>query len=131
MSEFRARVTLDTAIALAALAVPAAWLAGWPGAVGVLAAGALVVGNFWWLSRAAATAGAPGGAPPQVSGWVFAAGIRFLVLFAAFAALCAGGYAHPVAVVLGLTVLPCALIVQGLRSSTVDFSNAPGGGYRG
>lgn len=114
MTEFRARVTLETAIVLAALAGPAAWLVGPTAAVGVLAAGGLTVGNFWWLSRAA---GAPGGAPPQVSGWVFAAGIRFLVLFAAFAALCAGGYAHPVAVVLGLTVLPCALIVQGLRNA--------------
>ena len=117
MTEFRARVTLETAIVLAALAGLAAWLGGPSAAVGVLAAGGLTVGNFWWLSRAATAAGAPGGAPPQVSGWVFAAGIRFLVLFAAFAALCAGGYAHPVAVVLGLTVLPCALIVQGLRNA--------------
>jgi len=127
MTEFRARVTLETAIVLAALAGLAAWLGGPSAAVGVLAAGGLTVGNFWWLSRVATAAGAPGGAPPQVSGWVFAAGIRFLVLFAAFAALCAGGYAHPVAVVIGLTVLPCALIVQGLRNSTVDL---PGGGYR-
>jgi hypothetical protein len=117
MTEFRTRVTRETAIALAALAVPAAWLGGSSGAIGVLAAGALVVGNFWWLSRAAAAAGAPSAAPPQVSGWVFAAGIRFTVLFAAFAVLCAGGYAHPVAVVLGLSVLPCALIVQGLRDA--------------
>ena len=117
MTEFRARVTLETAIVLAALAGPAAWLGGLSAAVGVLAAGGLTVGNFWWLSRAAATAGAPGAAPPQVPGWVFAAGIRFTVLFAAFAVLCAGGYAHPVAVVLGLSVLPCALVVQGLRNA--------------
>jgi hypothetical protein len=117
MSEFRARVTLGAAIALAALAVPTAWLAGPSAAVGVLAAGGLTIGNFWWLSRAAAAAGAPRAAPPQVSGWVFAAGIRFSVLLAAFAALGAGGYAHPVAVVLGLSVLPCALIVQGFRDA--------------
>jgi hypothetical protein len=126
MTEFRARVTLGTAIALAALAVPAAWLAGPSGAIGVLAAGALAVGNFWWLSRSAAAAGGPSAAPPQVSGWVFAAGIRFTLLFVAFAALCAGGYAHPVAVVLGLGVLPCALIVQGLRDATADYPIAPG-----
>ncbi len=132
MTEFRARVTLETAIVFAALAVPAAWLVGPSAAVGVLAAGGLTVGNFWWLSRAATAAGAPGGVPPRVSGWIFAAGIRFLVLFAAFAALCAGGYAHPVAVVLGLTVLPCALIVQGLRDATTDRLTSPsGGGYRG
>ncbi len=117
MTEFRARVTLETVLALAALTVPAAWLAGSSGAIGVLAAGAFVVGNFWWLSRAAAAAGAPSAAPPQVAGWIFAAGIRFTVLFAAFAVLCAGGYAHPVAVVLGLSVLPCALVVQGLRDA--------------
>lgn len=115
MTEFRARVTLETVIALAALAVPAALLAGPSAVVGVLAAGGLTVGNFWWLSRAA-TAG-PDAAPPQVSGWVFAAGFRFTLLFAAFAALCAGGYAHPVAVVVGLTVLPCALIAGGLRDA--------------
>ena len=117
MSEFRARVTLETAIALAALAVPAAWLAGPSAAIGVLAAGGLTVGNFWWLSRAAAAAGAASAPPAQVSGWVFVAGIRFTVLFVAFAALCAGGYAHPVAVVLGLSVLPLALVVQGLRNA--------------
>ena len=53
----------------------------------------------------------------DVAGWIFGAGVRFAVLFVAFAALCAGGYAHPVAVVVGLTVLPCALIAQGLRSA--------------
>jgi hypothetical protein len=128
MTEFRARVTLETAIVLIAVAVPAAWLAGPSAAIGVLAAGGLSVANFWWLSRAAVAAGATGA--PQVSGWVFAAGIRLAVLFAAFAALCAGGYAHPVAVVLGLTVLPCALIFRGLRYATADCPIAPGGGYR-
>jgi hypothetical protein len=44
------------------------------------------------------------------------AGARYAALFVAFAALCAGGWAHPVAVVVGLTVLPCALIVGGLRT---------------
>jgi hypothetical protein len=131
MSEFRARVTLATAIVLIAVAVPAAWLGGPSAAVGVLAAGGLTLGNFWWLSRAAVAAGAAGA--PQVSGWVFGAGIRLMLLFVAFAALCAGGYAHPVAVVLGLTVLPCSLIFRGLRDAT---PTAPGpaaldGGYRG
>ena len=119
MTEFRTRVTLETAIALAALAVPAAWLAGPSAAIGVLAAGGLTVGNFWWLSRAAPATGGPTAVPPQVSGWIFATGIRFTLLFAALAALCAGGYAHPVAVVVGLTVLPCALIARGLRDATV------------
>jgi hypothetical protein len=116
-SDLRLRVTTGTAIAVLALALPAAWLAGPSGALGVLAAGALTAGNFWWLSRAATSAGNPASPRRDVAGWVFGAGIRFAVLFVAFAALCAGGYAHPVAVVVGLTVLPCAVIAQGLRSA--------------
>ena len=116
-SELRLRVTTDTAIVVAALALPAAWLAGTSGAVGLLAAGALTVGNFWWLSRAATRAGDPAARRREVAGWVLGAGARFAVLFAAFAALCAGGYAHPVSVVVGLSVLPCAVIAQGLRSA--------------
>ena len=53
----------------------------------------------------------------DVAGFILGAGARLAVLFVAFAALCAGGYAHPVAVVIGLSVLPCALIAQGLRSA--------------
>jgi hypothetical protein len=116
-SDLRLRVTMETAIVVAALALPAAWLAGPSGALGVLAAGALTAGNFWWLSRAAAGASDPASPRRDVAGWVFGAGLRYAVLFVAFAGLCAGGYAHPVAVVVGLTVLPCALIVQGLRSA--------------
>ena len=116
-SDLRLRVTTGTAIAVAALALPAAWLAGPSGALGILAAGALTAGNFWWLSRAAASASDPAAPRRDVAGWIFGAGVRFAVLFVAFAALCAGGYAHPVAVVIGLTVLPCVLIAQGLRSA--------------
>ena len=116
-SELRLRVTMATAIVVASLALPAAWLAGPSAVVGVLAAGALTVGNFWWLSRAAAGAGDPAAPRREVAGFILGAGARFAVLFAAFAALCAGGYAHPVAVVVGLSVLPCALIAQGLRSA--------------
>jgi ATP synthase I subunit len=116
-SDLRLRVTMATTIAVAALALPAAWLAGPSGAIGVLAAGVLTVGNFWWLSRAAAGAGDPAAPRREVAGWMLGAGARYALLFVAFAALCAGGYAHPVAVVVGLGVLPCALIAQGLRSA--------------
>src|SRR5215510_7409077 len=58
-SDLRLRVTTETAIAVAALALPAAWLAGPSGALGIVAAGALTAGNFWWLSRAAARASDP------------------------------------------------------------------------
>lgn len=116
-SELRLRVSIATTIVVAALAAPAAWLGGAPAAIGVLAAGALTLGNFWWLSRAAAGAGDPAAPRREIAGWILGAGARFAVLFAAFAALCAGGYAHPLAVVVGLSVLPCALIAQGLRSA--------------
>jgi ATP synthase I chain len=115
-TDLRLRVTAMTALGALALALPAAWLAGASGAVGVLAAGALTAGNFWWLSRAAVGAGDPASPRRDVAGWILGAGARYAVLFVAFAALCAGGFAHPVAVVVGLTVLPCALIVGGLRS---------------
>lgn len=116
-SDLRLRVTLETVVAVVALALPAAWLAGPSAAIGVLAAGVLTAGNFWWLSRAASSAADPDAPRTEVAGWVLGAGARYAVLFAAFAALCAGGYAHPVAVVVGLSVLPCALIAQGLRSA--------------
>src|SRR5438552_16614024 len=114
IDELRARVTLEAAIAIVALAVPAAWLAGPSAAIGVVAAGALTVGNFWWLSRAAWTASDPAAGRVLAGGWMLATGGRFVVLFAAFAVLCANGWAHPVAVVVGLTVLPCTLIFRGL-----------------
>jgi hypothetical protein len=116
-SELRLRVTRETTIAIVALALPATWLGGVSGGLGVLAAGLLNLGNFWWLSRAAsASSGAAGARRRELAGWIAAAAARFTVLFAAFAALCASGYAHPVAVVVGLTVLPCALIARGLRA---------------
>jgi hypothetical protein len=114
-SELRLRVTLETTVGVVALALPAVWLGGASAGIGVLAAGLLTLGNFWWLSRAASVSGASGARRPELAGWIVAAGARFIVLFAAFAALCAGGYAHPVAVVVGLTVLPCALIARGLH----------------
>jgi len=115
ISELQLRVTLETAIAVVVLALPAAWLGGASAGIGVLAAGLLTLVDFWWLSRAASAAGASGAPRRELAGWIVAAGARFAVLFAAFAALCAGGYVHPVAMVVGLTVLPCALIARGLR----------------
>jgi L-2-hydroxyglutarate oxidase LhgO len=124
-SDLRLRVTMETAIVAAALAVPAGWLVGSSAAIGVLAAGALTVGNFWWMSRAASRASDPTAPRIEVAGWILGTGARFAVLFAAFVALCAGGYAHPVAVVVGLSVLPCALIAHGLRSARAIEQEIP------
>ena len=115
VSDLRVRVTLETTVAVFGLALPAAWLGGASAGIGVLAAGPLTLGNFWWLARAASAAGTSGARRGELAGWIVAAGARYTVLFAAFVALCVGGYAHPVAVVVGLTVLPCALIARGLR----------------
>ena len=116
VSELRLGVTRETTIAIVALALPAAWLGGASAGIGVLAAGLLTLVDFWWLARATFAAGASGAPRRELAGWMVAAGVRLTVLFAAFAALCAGGYAHPVAIVVGLTVLPCALIARGLRA---------------
>jgi hypothetical protein len=45
------------------------------------------------------------------------AGLRFLAFGAACAVLLATGWAHPVALVAGLTALPCALVGHGLRAA--------------
>jgi hypothetical protein len=50
-SGFLRRVTVDAAGLLAALALVSSWIAGVDVGVGVLAGGALSVGNLWWLSR--------------------------------------------------------------------------------
>ena len=81
---FVRRATVDAAAVLGAIALGAAWVAG-PGAgVGVLAGGAIAVGNLWWLS------------------------------LRAVAVVFASGLVHPLAVVAGLTVLPVVVIVRGL-----------------
>jgi fatty acid desaturase len=45
------------------------------------------------------------------------AGLRFAALGALAAVLLANGWAHPVALVAGLTALPCALVGHGLRAA--------------
>jgi ATP synthase I chain len=113
-SSVTARVTAETCALVAALAAPAGWLGGPTGALGVLAGGVLAVVNFRWLAaRAVAVASGSGVAGGM---WLVGAGLRL----AAFAAVCAGllalEWAHPVALLAGLSVLPCAVIVEGLRA---------------
>jgi hypothetical protein len=141
--ELRMRVVRETGAAVLLLALAAAWLAGASGFVGVAGAGAITVANFWWLARGvSATITTPPLTPPPLESgsgsvsarstapatapavagraravWILAAGGRFLALVAAFAVLCAMGWAHPVAIVVGLSVLPCDLIAVGLRAA--------------
>ena len=111
---FLRRVTLETAVAVALVALVAVWLAGARAGFGVVAGGALVVGNLWWL---AGVAGSAARANTRRSRWALAAAARLAVIAVACAVVFVSDLAHPVAVVIGLTVLPCALIVQGLRAA--------------
>lgn len=114
-SELTARVTRRACAASVVLALPAAWLAGAEGGVGVLAGGAIGVAGFRWMAagvaREATVASAARGA------WLLAAVLRLTVVAVTTGALLASGWAHPVALLAGLTVLPCGVIAQGLRAA--------------
>ena len=113
-AQFLARVTLDTGIAIAALAFAATWIGGASAGVGVLAGGAVAVGSLWWVSRGAL---AMTGTTFERGRWVVASSARFAVIAGAIGLVLVSGLAHPVALVAGMTVLPCALITEGLRSA--------------
>ena len=111
-TDFTARLTAGTSVVTVTLALVAAWLVGWTAGIGVLAGGALALVDFRWLvAHVAATMGTG----RARGGWLIGAGVRLGVLFASCAALLITGAVHPVALVLGLSVLPCQVIVQGLR----------------
>jgi hypothetical protein len=99
----------------AAHALAGGWLGGSAGALGVGAGVVLALGNFRWLvSRACATNGTPAAARAL---WSMGAGLRLVAFSVVCAALLATGWAHPVALVAGLTALPCALVGHGLRAA--------------
>ena len=109
------RVTRDVCALGAALVLVGAWLGGTEAALGAAAGAGLAVGNFRWLvSRVPAPSGAAGAASAL---WPMTAGLRFIAFGAVCAALLASGWAHPVALVAGLTTLPCALVGHGLRAA--------------
>lgn len=116
-TELRVRVTLTTVLAAGALAAAAGGLAGGPAALGVLASGALTIANFLWLARGAAALRADGASRVRAGAWALAVGGRLTLLAAALGALLASGWAHPVAVVAGLAVLPAAVIAAGLGAA--------------
>ena len=116
MTDMRTRVTIDAALIVAVVALAAAWLAGWPAALGVLAGGALALADFWWLS-ARIDAASSAAAAPRLSAWGATAGLRLGAVAVAVAALFMTGWFHPVALVIGLSALPCALLARGLRAA--------------
>jgi ATP synthase I chain len=119
--ELRARVTLDTCAAVTALAAAGAWVGGTPAGLGVLAGGTLAIVNFRWLvaraSAATALGVAPGAGDSAASAWLVGSGLRFGACLAACTALLATGWAHPIALLVGLTILPCDLIARGLAAA--------------
>jgi hypothetical protein len=100
-------------VTLGPLAACAALLAGWPGAVGIVAGGLVSLGSFRWIASGVARAATPG-----VRGGLglsaLAVSVRHLALFGALAAVLGSGAAHPLALFAGLSVLPPLLIAFGL-----------------
>lgn len=113
--ELKARVTVATCAGAVVMAVPLAWLAGAPAALGILAGGALAVVNFRWLAaRAEVAVAAPGLAGAL---WHVGAVLRFGMVAAVAGVLFVSGWAHPVALLAGFTVLPCAIVALGLHAA--------------
>ena len=108
-SELATRVTVTTAIAVLPLALAGGWLGGAPGVLGVLAGGALALFSFRRLVARVTAATAPG------AGWLVTAALRFGVVTAVAGALFVTGWAHPIAVLAGYSVLPVIVVVHGLR----------------
>jgi len=106
------RVTVDAGLLAVALALGGAWFGGRTVCFGILAGAVLALADFWWLSARldAATTDAPG-----VTAWVATAGLRLAGVALAVALLFITGLFHPVGLVAGLSVLPCALVARGLR----------------
>ena len=117
-SELTTRVTLDTCAAVTALAALTWGLAGAAAGLGVLAGGALAVVNFRWLVARAFVATSTGST--SAAAWLIGAGLRFVACTGACGLLLATGWAHPVALVAGFTVLPGDLIARGLASARTE-----------
>ena len=111
-SDLTTSVTRRTAVAVVVLALAGGWLGGAPGAAGVVAGGALALGSFRWL---AARVVAVSAGPTLPSGWIVVTGLRFATVAALAALGFAAGWVHPIALLAGYTVLPVALVTQGLR----------------
>jgi hypothetical protein len=107
------RVVIASAALLLPLSVAAALLAGRAALLGILVGGGVTLGNLLWLSHASD----PFRGRPL---WFLSVGLRYLTLFAALALSLWSGRVHPLALIVGLSVLPPVLIVQGLRSARLS-----------
>ena len=120
IAELAARVTWTGGATVAAMTAGAWWLAGTAAATGVGGGGAIALLNFRWLardvSRATALVAEGGGGVGRIG----RIGLRQLVIFTALGLLIAQGWAHPVAVGIGLAALPPVLLAQGLLDARKD-----------
>jgi hypothetical protein len=112
MTRFRTRVTMDAGLLAIGLALAGGWFGGRTALLGVVAGTLLALVDFWWLS---ARADGVGENAPSVTVWMGAAGLRLAGIAAAVALLFVTGAFHPLALVIGLAVMPCALVTRGLR----------------
>ena len=78
---------------------------------GVVGGGLLAVANFRQLVGRVLAFSA---SRPRRAPWLIAAAARLVVLLSAAAALMVTGWIDPIGFVVGLAVLPCAVIVEGL-----------------
>src|SRR3989442_14322758 len=117
-SELTTRVTLAACAGVGALAAVGAWLGRAAAGLGVVAGGVPAVLTFRWLVARASAATAAGNA--AASAWLVGAGLRFAACTVACALLLTTGWAHPVALVVGFTVLPCDLIARGLAGARTE-----------
>lgn len=120
LQDLTSRVTLECAAGVAVLAGVSAWLGGPSGAIGAAAGGAVGILNFRWIARAGAAMAPPSAVPASASAVGFLAGLRYLASFGALAGALVSGWAHPLAVMAGLTVLPASVIARGLAAARDD-----------
>ena len=108
-----ADVAVATGVIGAAAAIPAGWLGGTAAVLGVILGGGLAVLNFMWLVRGVTRPHAD----TRRAVWMLTSSLRMLAVMGVFAVLLASRVVHPVALVIGLTALPCALVMRGLRAA--------------
>ena len=114
IADLAARVTWTGGVAVAAMTAGAWWLAGAPAAAGVGGGGSIALLNFRWLARDVSRATALIAEGSTGVGRLSRMGLRQVFTFGALGLLVAQGWAHPVAVVIGLAALPPVLLAQGL-----------------
>lgn len=115
--DLSARVTMSGLAAVLALTAAAGWIGGAQWAAGVAGGGAIALVNFRWLARSVADIAALAGEDrTAVVGWR-GMWLRHLLTVGALGFFVGGGWAHPLAVIVGLSVLPPVLVAQGLRAA--------------